>query len=84
MNIIHHYFKHCYTFYDFSNHLLWISAVTALQKVVEAIPNFLSQYLLDILTIVTNQSSKVMLASEAYKGYKAQLPARLKSLRYTM
>ncbi|KAF6020186.1 hypothetical protein EB796_021504 [Bugula neritina] len=65
----------------FSNHLLWISAITTLQKIVESVPQFLSQYLLDLTTIVCKQSSVVTSGGAIYKGYKAQLPLRLKSLR---
>ncbi|XP_067928293.1 HEAT repeat-containing protein 1-like [Watersipora subatra] len=64
-----------------SNHLLWISAVTALQKVIEAVPTFLSGYLPDILREISTHSGIVKLGGDVYKGYKAQLPLRLKTLR---
>lgn len=65
-----------------SNNLLWISAVTALQRIVETIPNFLSLYLQDIIVIVSVQSHLVFLNQKKLKGYKGHLPIRLKALRY--
>ena len=53
----------------------------ALQKIMEAVPTFLSGYLTNILNMVCTHSSIVKSGGDAYKGYKSQLPVRLKTLR---
>ncbi|XP_048392427.1 HEAT repeat-containing protein 1 isoform X2 [Stegostoma tigrinum] len=62
-----------------SNEIYLLSAVTALQKVVETLSHFISPYLQDILTQVTRLTK---IASRT--GHSSQLDLRLTSLRTTL
>ncbi|XP_067901387.1 HEAT repeat-containing protein 1 [Heterodontus francisci] len=62
-----------------SNEIYLLSAVTALQRVTETLPHFISPYLLDILAQVTHLTK---IASRT--GHSSQLDLRLTSLRTTL
>ncbi|XP_072367776.1 HEAT repeat-containing protein 1 [Scyliorhinus torazame] len=62
-----------------SNEIYLLSAVTALQRIVETLSHFISPYLLDILAQVTHLTK---IASRT--GHSSQLDLRLTSLRTTL
>ncbi|XP_069787090.1 HEAT repeat-containing protein 1 isoform X2 [Narcine bancroftii] len=62
-----------------SNEIYFLSAITALQRVVETLPYFISPYLFDILVQITQLSKTAAKAS-----HSSQFDLRLTSLRTTL